>query len=148
MHEVGLRELARIREQLDRLFEKGLAGSGLASSLATDPWEPPVDVAETDEAYHLTFEVPGIAREEMDLHLDRRNLVLQGCRESGGEDRAYLRMERSHGSFRRVLELGAPLDPPLDLDAIEAKLCKGLLTVRVAKRQPQRVRIDSPGEQA
>lgn len=142
MHEVGLRELARIREQIDKLFEQGLTGPGLASSLATESWEPPVDVAETEKAYHLTFEIPGIARENLNLHLDRKSLVLEGCRESGGDGRHYLRMERSHGSFRRVVELGAALDP----EGIEAQLSRGLLTVRVAKRRPRTVEIRTPGD--
>jgi HSP20 family protein len=144
MHEVGLRELARIRERLDRLFEKGLSGAGLGFTLASDPWEPPVDVVETEEAFHLTFEIAGLTREQLDLHLDRNRLVLQGCRDGLGEGRHYLRMERSHGSFRREVELGGSLDP----DGVEAKLAKGLLTVRVAKQKGRTVGIRSLGDEA
>ncbi len=144
MREVGLRELTRIRERLDVLLERAIPGTGLGSPVASGPWEPPVDVAETDEAYHLTFEIPGMTREELHLHIDKRKLILEGRRESDSEGRHYLRMERCHGHFRRVVQLGtAP-----DRDGIEARLYRGLLSVRVAKKRPRPVEIRGAGDKA
>ena len=59
-------------------------------------------------------------------------LELSGRRQTLGENRNFLRMERSYGPFRRAFDLGAPVD----VDGISAAFEAGVLRVLVPKRRP------------
>ena len=81
-------------------------------------WAPAVDVIETEDAYLLFAELPGVEREDIQLQVRDRRLELSGRRRPLGEDRSFLRMERSYGPFRRAFELAAPVEA----DSIAAQL--------------------------
>ncbi|HEX6198655.1 MAG TPA: Hsp20/alpha crystallin family protein, partial [Thermoanaerobaculia bacterium] len=84
-------------------------------------------------AYVLSAEIPGVAREDVDLSAEGRRLELSGRRPLP-TDRTFAQMERSYGPFRRVFELPAPIDA----DAVSAELSRGVLTVTVPKQPPGR----------
>src|SRR5258708_39178126 len=68
-------------------------------------WGPPIDVYETDERYVITAEVPGIAREDVELALQDNRLTIRGSRSAGVAESAvrhYHQLERGHGSFLRT----------------------------------------------
>ena len=60
-------------------------------------WAPAVDVIETEDAYLLFAELPGVRKEDIQLSMKDRRLELLGRRQSLGENRNFLRMERSYG---------------------------------------------------
>jgi HSP20 family protein len=124
-----IRDLLAIQQRLDR-FAPGPAG-----------WAPPVDLHETDQHYVITAEVPGLRRDDLQIHAQDGRLTLSGSR----ADRAvpceqYHRIERGHGAFQRTFEL--PL--PIAVDGITADLKDGVLTVVVPKAPdatPRRIRV-------
>ena len=59
-----------------------------------------------------------------------RRLELSGRRQNLGENRNFLRMERSYGPFRRTFELAAPVDA----ESISAGFQQGILRVHLPKR--------------
>jgi HSP20 family protein len=67
-----------------------------------------------------------------------RRLEISGRRQTLGENRNFLRMERSYGPFRRTFDLGAPVD----VDAISAAFETGVLRVLVPKRQAGGVQVE------
>ncbi len=124
-----IRDLLAIQQRLDR-FAPGPEG-----------WAPPVDLHETDDAYVLTAEVPGLAREDLQIHVHDGRLTLTGTRhERPVPCEQYHRVERGHGTFNRSFQL--PL--PIAVDRIAADLKDGVLTVTVPKSPeapPRRIRV-------
>ncbi len=139
-----LDELQRIRQRVNALFEEALLGSGLPAREERTPgtWTPAVDVVETDDAYVLVAELPGVRREDISVEVDDRRLDISGRRLPVEEGQSFVRMERSYGPFRRSFELASSLDAA----SVDAAFERGVLTVRVAKRQAgkakRRVPID------
>jgi len=134
LKKIYLEELARIQDRINSLFEQALlpadyeerdGGLGLPGT-----WAPAVDVLETEDSYLLFAELPGVAREDIDLKVQDRRLELSGRRQSLGESRNFLRMERSYGPFRRAFDLGVPVDT----DSITASFERGILQVAIPKR--------------
>ena len=124
-----IRDLLAIQQRLDR-YAPGPEG-----------WAPPVDLHETDDAYVLTAEVPGLAREDLQIHVHDGRLTLTGTRhERPVPCEQYHRVERGHGTFNRSFQL--PL--PIAVDGIAADLKDGVLTVTVPKSPeapPRRIRV-------
>lgn len=124
-----IRDLLAIQQRLDR-YAPGPAG-----------WAPPVDLHETAEAYVLTAEVPGLAREDLEIRMRDDRLTLSGTRhERPVPCEQYHRVERGYGRFERTFQL--PL--PIAADRIAADLKDGVLTVVVPKSPepaPRRIRV-------
>ena len=89
-------------------------------------WKPPVDLHETADEYVVTAEVPGIAREAIEIQFHDGRLILSGVREPRTcTYEQFHRVERGHGSFSRSFHLPFPIDA----NAIRADLRDGVLTV-------------------
>ena len=109
-----VRDLLAIQQRLDRLAP-GPAG-----------WKPLVDLHETADEYVVTAEVPGLAREAIEIQFHDGRLILSGVREPRTFTyEQFHRVERGHGSFSRSFQLPFPIDA----DAIRADLRDGVLTV-------------------
>jgi HSP20 family protein len=150
-----LEELGRIQERVQSLFEEVFLRAGVADDTAGGPeilpgsWSPAVDVLETTDAFLLDAEVPGVAAEDVELTVEGRRLQLAGRRRPLPADRAFARMERSYGPFRRSFEL----PQAVDADRISATLEHGVLRVKLPKHGPGtsrssrsiRLRIENEG---
>ena len=113
-----IRDLLAIQQRLDR-FAPGPSG-----------WKPAVDLHETTADYVITAEVPGMRREDLEIHAHEGRLTISGVRrERVGPCEQYHRIERGHGSFTRTFQL--PL--PVDAERISADLRDGVLTVTCPK---------------
>ncbi len=95
-------------------------------------WMPPLDATESESAYIVTVDLPGIARENIKINFDRGVLSVTGTRESTTEkvngDRFHVR-ERTFGTFTRSLRFARDVESA----KIEAKLDNGVLTITVPK---------------
>jgi HSP20 family protein len=140
LKKIYLEELARIQDRINGLFEQALLTSEYEDREGGLPgtWAPAVDVLETEDAYLIFAELPGVQRDEIQLQVRDRRLELSGRRQTLGENRNFLRMERSYGPFRRTFDLGAPVD----VDAISAAFEAGVLRVLVPKRQAGGVQVE------
>ena len=101
----------------------------------SDSWAPPIDVYETKDAYVVTAEIPGLARDQVNLAVEDTRLTIQGTREPRPASDAavhYHQVERGHGTFRRVFEFAETIDG----DRINADLTDGVLTVTIPKISP------------
>ena len=132
LKKIYLEELARIQDRINSLFEQALLTSDYEDREGGLPgtWAPAVDVLETEDAYLLFAELPGVRRDDIQLQVRDRRLELSGRRQPLGENPSFLRMERSYGPFRRTFELGSPVD----VDGITAGFEQGVLKVYVPKR--------------
>jgi HSP20 family protein len=133
LKQIYLEELARIQDRINSLFEQALVTSEFDDRDGGLPgtWSPAVDVLETEDAYLLFAELPGVRREDIQLQIQDRRLELSGRRHLLGENRNFLRMERSFGPFRRAFDLSTPVDS----EAIAADFQHGVLRVHIPKRR-------------
>lgn len=130
------REIDELHRSLDRLFEDAWGG-GPTSSLLPELWTrggdvtAQLDVSEDDKAFHVTVELPGLDQKDVSVSLSDRVLTISGEKKAEKEDKDKntYRRERAYGSFRRVVEI--PGD--VDLDKIEAKFDKGVLSIELPK---------------
>ena len=125
-----LRDLRAWQERLERL-----------ASHQASPWAPPVDVYETDDRYVISAEIPGLARDEIQLSVQDNRLTIRGERPAGvpeSETRHYHQVERGHGAFYRTFEFAENVGH----DAIRADLRDGVLTVTLPKLASPPRRID------
>ena len=135
LKKIYLEELGRIQDRIHDLFEQALLASEYDERDGSLPgtWAPSVDVLETEDSFLVFAELPGVRQDEIQLQVKDRRLELSGRRPSLGENRNFLRMERSYGPFRRTFELSAPVDS----DAITASFENGVLKILVPKRSSQ-----------
>jgi HSP20 family protein len=104
---------------------------------------PAADLKETDTAYRLCLEVPGVKPEELEIGVRGDALVISGQKSEErreGAD-AYHVSERRYGAFERSF----PVPPDVDRARIEARLEHGLLKVdlpRTEKAEPAWSRIE------
>lgn len=108
-------------------------------------WMPPLDATESESAYVVTVDLPGISRENIKIGFDRGVLSVTGTRQGESEandgHRFYVR-ERTFGTFTRSVRFARDVDS----EKIEAKLDNGVLTVTVPKAAtalPRQIEVKS-----
>jgi HSP20 family protein len=89
------------------------------------------EVEESDDGYTLRADVPGIAKEDIDIEVSGDTLQVSGERrfERKREDSTLWSYQRSYGSFSRSFHM-----PGGNFDEVEARLDNGVLTIEVPKR--------------
>ncbi len=86
------------------------------------------DIEETDNAYNLSVEVPGVAKENIEISLEDNTLTINVKNESKKDSKEYLQKERVFMNMSRKYYLENS-----DPEAIKAKLTDGILTISVGK---------------
>ncbi len=127
------REVSRLRREMDRLWEDYFGSGRRALQPLQGEFAPAVDVKETADQIVVKAEVPGIDAKDINISVTGDVLTIKGEKKSEREekDENYHVVERSYGSFSRSLVLPAAAD----LDKIEAKYDKGVLTVTCPKKE-------------
>lgn len=133
------RELDVLRREMDRLFDDFVPTPRSASPTV---WAPRADIVETNDAYLLSLDLPGIDRDALDITFEDGTLKVSGERRATSEhqDGRFHRVERSYGRFFRSFTLGADIES----DAIEAEFGDGVLELRVPKAetaQPRQIEV-------
>ena len=126
-------ELLRQAERIHRNFLQAAAGARYRSTLGRTPsWEPPVNVVETDTSMWVIAALPGVAREQMEVRLEGRELVITGSRPLPKccEDGELKIWEMPLGRFERRLGLVSG-DRPVSVG--EVSLHDGLLIIELRK---------------
>jgi HSP20 family protein len=145
-----VRELQTIQQEMNRLFGAAFeAQAGGGSSAGARSWMPAMDLVEKDDHFVLRADLPGVAREAVNIEVQDDVLTISGERKAEREDRSggYHRIERAWGTFSRSLTLPDGVDP----DAVKASFANGVLEVTVPKpeeRKPRRVEVGERDEPA
>ena len=92
---------------------------------------PAVDVAETEKAYEITAELPGMDEKNVEVKFADGVLTVKGEKQEEKEEKKkdYYLSERSYGSFQRAFQV----PDGVDADKIEASFKNGVLTVTMPK---------------
>ena len=122
---------------LDRLLE---AASGTPASGV--PRQVPMDAFRSGDTLHVTFDLPGVDRDSIDLTVERNQLTLTAERRRTREEgQEWLVAERPVGRYTRQLMLG----DNLDTDNISADFADGVLTLSIPVSQAAKARKVSIG---
>jgi len=137
------RDLMDLQKRMDRFFGEGWA----ATSPDVDAWVPSCDVEESDSDYRLSFDLPGVKKEDIKIDLQDGILTVSGERQTEVEKRDKknqntMYSERFYGSFMRSFRL----PNQIHADQIEASYHDGVLTLKVPKlaeikTQPSRIKV-------
>jgi HSP20 family protein len=121
----------------DRLTQQ-LLGSSLGTT--NRPAVMPMDAWREGDRFVIEFDLPGVAKESIDIDVERNVLTVKAERVAGNGDWQRLASERVHGQFTRQLVLG----DNLDLDRIEAAYSDGVLRLAVPvaeKAKPRKIEV-------
>jgi HSP20 family protein len=127
--------LAAFQRQMNRLFEDFFGQSALQPFTGWDRWmeefTPRVDISENDKEITVTAELPGIDEKDIQVSIQDDLLTLRGEKKSEHEekDSQHYLMERSYGTFSRVI----PLPAEVDDSKAEAVFKNGVLKIRLPK---------------
>ena len=119
----------------DRLTQQLLGTTNRPAVMSMDAWRE-------GDRFVIEFDLPGVAKESIDLDVERNVLTVRAERVARNGDWEPLASERPKGQFSRQLVLG----DNLDLDRIEAAYADGVLrlVVPVAERaKPRKIEIGS-----
>lgn len=121
--------MSLLRGEMDRLFDRFFEPKWTGVDAMAE-W-PRLDVSETDVAVVVKAEVPGVEAKEIQVTLQDQVLTIKGEKrqEKEHKDEQFHRVERSYGSFARVLGLPAAVDG----EKVTAEFKDGLLTITLPK---------------
>lgn len=127
---------------LDRLTQQLLGTTNRPALMPMDAWRE-------GDRFVIELDLPGIARDSIDIDVERNVLTVRAERPSRNGDWERLTAERTTGTFSRQLVLG----DNLDLDRIEASYDDGVLRLLVpvaekAKPRKIEIRTGAPSEPA
>lgn len=131
------KEAEAIEEKRDRRLDR----NWFRSPWVSDPdfgflreWAPEIDVSEDEKHIVVRAELPGLDLADVDVQLEGQTLTIRGEKKLEREEKeaSYHVVERRYGSFARVLDLPAEVDP----DGVTADYKQGVLKIRLPKREP------------
>ena len=131
------RELEQLQEHMDRLMQGVWSPAGGGNGGA---WMPVTDIEETDDAWVIEAELPGVDRKDVNVEMRDSELIISGEIKEKERKGVLRRQTRKTGEF----EYRVTLPGDSDAEHIEANLHDGVLTVRVPKTEqakPRRIEV-------
>ena len=103
---------------------------------------PAFEVKETNDAFVLKGDIPGVAEADLDIAVHNNILTVSGTRQSEErkEGESFALYERQYGSFSRSFSLPDTADG----ERVEAKLDSGVLTLTIWKKaeaKPRKIAV-------
>lgn len=123
------REIRELRARVEQAFRAAQQQERVcrpAGMLA-----PVVDLMSDERGLVVLVDLPGVARDDVEVQVERGALVISGTKQmdEGDENPVVLRRERAYGTFSRTI----PLPDEADLSQVTAKLRHGELEVRIPR---------------
>jgi len=125
------RTVRDLQREVDSIFDQ-FFGRGSDDDTST-VWAPRTDLSETDDAFRIRLDVPGMTKDDIAINLQNNTLTVSGERSSERQEdgEEYVRVERAFGNFHRTFTLPDAVDP----DRVEATYDEGVLTINVPKTE-------------
>ena len=133
-------EFENLYAEMDRLAQSVFGGK-----TGQGAWLPAADVVETDSAYAIEIELPGVRREDVDVNLNGNELVVTGEVKERKREGLFRRRTRRVGEF----EMRVTLPGQLREADVEASLAYGVLKVYVPKAEntkTNRITVSESGD--
>ena len=134
------REFEDIYDRIGQLMNMAVGPVGPVA-VGDLPRVPAADLSETDDAYVVRVELPGVREDQVDLQLQDRELVISGeIPDEQEQGQARRRSSRRTGRF----EYRTHLPNHVNADRVQAELSDGILTVTARKSEaakPRKIEI-------
>lgn len=131
------------RHLFEDLFDQYVQGNGGG---LTEMMQASMDVAETDQAFEVKLDLPGVSAHDVEIQIDNNTLTVRGKREEESEEKddakQYHRIERFSGSFARSVVLPNSINE----DECAAEFKDGVLKIVIPKSpeaKPRKIKISS-----
>ena len=131
------REIEDIYDRMGQLVNAAFGDLGAVK--ADLPWIPAADLTETDDAYAVHVELPGVQKNQLDVEVFDRELRIDGEISEQSNGRRH-RSSRRTGQFEYRTAFPGDIKP----SGVRAELADGVLTVIVPKSEaakPSRVEV-------
>jgi HSP20 family protein len=96
-------------------------------------FSPSVDVKESEKEFIIKAELPGMEEKDVEVTVSNDSVTIRGEKkeEKEDKDKNYYYMERSYGSFHRVIPLAAEVES----DKAQARFKNGVIDIKIPKSQ-------------
>ncbi len=131
-----INEFEDLMNRYNRMFGLTRAGEREGKDLfSRSDWAPAVDIKETDQAFTVEAELPGMSKDDVKVTVHDGVLTIKGERkqEEETEDKKMHRIERFYGTFMRRFTLPDNVDE----NSVKASFKDGLLTLTINKAEPK-----------
>ncbi len=137
-------DFVSLREAMDRLFEDSFIRPTTWTGLAAGQIAVPVDLWETNDAYHLRADLPGIAPDAIDINVTADTVAFSGETKASTDvaSDGWLRQERRVGKFQRSFTLPVQIDP----NKVQANFQHGVLELVLPKAdqvKPRTIKVNA-----
>ncbi len=136
-------EMMNLQREMNRFFNGMPARRERDEDYESAVWSPMADITEDTDKYELSFDIPGMKREEIKMNFTDNTLKISGERQSMEEkkDATCHRVERVSGKFYRSFTFPTQVDA----EKISASYKDGVLVVTVPKSEevkPRQISIN------
>lgn len=128
-----LREMTALQGALNSLF--------YSPSTRSRGRYPPVEVADKGDSVVITAVAPGLNKDEVELTVLGDTLTIAGEKKLSADGATYIRHERPHGRFRRLIDMPYSIEQ----DKISASYEDGVLTIVLLKAEeakPKQITVE------
>lgn len=120
-------------DSLRKNIENSFGSLKVPQEFQNDWFRPSLDISSSGKNYTVKLELPGVDIKDIDIEITENTMKIKGEKKQEREekDKDFYRIERSYGSFQRVLNL--PQDS--DIDKIESTHKDGVLSIVIPKME-------------
>jgi HSP20 family protein len=130
------REFEQLQDEMGRLLE-AVSSPGYSNGGA---WIPQADIEETEDAWIVEAELPGVKRKDVNVEVRDGELLVSGEIKERERKGILRHRTRQTGEF----EIRVTLPGDVDTDRVDASIDDGILTVEIPKPQrakPRKVEV-------
>ena len=126
-------EYDAVRERVAEFFQESFHCSSIPAMSTQSLWTPNTDVFETEDRLVVKMELAGIRKDDIEITLDGRVLIVRGLRPDPCRHHrcTFRQMEIDYGSFERRLVIPKTIDGA----RVRAQYHNGFLHIDLPKAQ-------------
>lgn len=137
-------DFVSLREAMDRLFEDSFIRPTTWTGLPAGQIAVPVDLWETNDAYHMRADLPGMTPDTIDINVTADTVSFAGETKPQTDvtNEGWLRQERRVGKFQRSFTLPVQIDPT----KVQANFEHGVLDLVLPKAdqvKPRSIKVNA-----
>jgi HSP20 family protein len=138
----SLSDFGHAYRDLDKLVEGFWGQTSANGKEFLSGFSPSCDVEETENSYLVSFDIPGIDKDKLNIELSNNVLTVTGEREQAekNEKKGCYHYERFYGKFSRSLNLPESVND----SKVEASYKDGVLNIEIPKSEsskPKQIKV-------
>ncbi len=126
------RELSRMQREMERMFDHYDRSGRTDLGTPAGTWAPVCEVAETEHAYEIKAELPGVRKEDVKIDLEENRISFSAEKREEKKDEKRHFSEVTYGTYSRTFTL----PKAVDTERSTASFDQGVLKILVTKTKP------------